>query len=222
MKIETLQLAQYQDLVKQHKAVYQSWDKTAAIYITYVGDEVTATAEVAANSLVLAAPALTTVETIDLTTGITNTLAEVVAVIDALDDWECSLGSQFDGTEDAANLTIAGPSSVLTETGFAYDTNLQIKIEIPEVSADKKVTITKIIAKSTYGSGSSAIEIYKDDVLVWSEEAGATTVEKESVLPKLDGEEGETLTVKVVNSAAMTAGYLSVTYDEQYAAPLTI
>jgi hypothetical protein len=199
---------------KDQKAVYQAWNKNA-IKITYLGEEVSATAEVKANSLELAAPALTVVETIDLTAGATNILSEVVAAIDALDDWSCELGDQFDGTEASASLTIAGPSDVKTAgVWFLQDTNLQIKVVIPMVATGKKITITRVLGMIT-GTGAGTFEFSKDDVVVWTEAAGATTVEKVSTLPYLDSDVGEQVVLKLKMATTLTAGYLTVAYEER-------
>jgi hypothetical protein len=141
-----------------------------------------------------------------------------VAYIDALADWQCELGSQFDGTELSTDLTIAGPTDCKTAgVWFVYPTNLQIKIVLPTVAAGKKITVTKILLVSTYTSGASALKIYKGLTQVWEEAGAGTTVEKESSLPSMDGNVSEQVTIKIVNSAAMTAGQLVVAYDEKQA-----
>ena len=216
MKIEQLINEMTNDYRKDHKAIHQAWSKSA-IKITYVGAQVTATAEVKANSLELAAPALTVVETIDLTAGATNTLSEVVAVIDALADWTCTLGDQFDGTEASASLTIIAATDVKTAgVWFVQDTNLQIKIVIPTVATNKKIIVTKVLGSIT-GTGAGTFEFTKDDVLVWLEAAGATTVEKVSVLPSLSSSAGGQLVLRLKMATTLTAGYLTVSYDEKSA-----
>lgn len=123
---------QVREQEKKCKAKYQAWDKTKAIKIKYVGAEVSATAEVKANSLELAAPALTVVEGIDLTNASYDTLAELVAYIDALPDWECELGDQFDGSEASASLAVVAAADVKTAAvWFAQDANPQMVITIP-------------------------------------------------------------------------------------------
>jgi hypothetical protein len=216
MRQEQLINEQIYDLRKEHKAVYQAWNANA-IYIKYVGAQETATAEVKSNSLELAAPSLTVLYDIDLTHANYNLLSELVAYINGLADWECSLGDQFEGTEASLSLTVIGATSVLTGVWFAQDTNLQIKTVLPTVSAGKKIKITKIIYDSTYSSGTSLLKIYKGSDQVWEETANSTTVEKESPLPALDGNISEAITIKVVNSAVMTAGKLVVAYEERYA-----
>ena len=210
---------QMYEKTKQRKAVFQSWNKNS-IKITYIGVEVSATAEVTANSLKLAAPALTVLYTIDITAVAYDTLTELVAYINGLADWECTLGDQFDGTEASASLTIIAATDVKTAgVWFVQDTNLQIKIVLPTVAFNKRIKVTKIIFVSTYDSGASALKIYKGSTQVWEEAAASTTVEKESSLPSMDGNVSEQVTIKVVNSAAMTAGHLVVTYEEKVFPP---
>jgi hypothetical protein len=216
MKSEQLTNEMVYDYRKEHKAVYQSWNKNA-IKITYVGAQVSATAEVKANTLELAAPALTVVYNIDLTSASYNTLSKLVAYINGLADWECELGSQFDGTEASASLTIIAATDVKTAgVWFVQDTNLQIKIVIPTVATGKKITVTKVLGNVT-GTGASSFEFTKGSTLVWYEAAGATTVEKASTLPNLDGAVGEQITLKIKMATTLTAGYLTVGYDEKMA-----
>ncbi len=217
MKPEQLINEQIYEYQKDHETIYQAWNKNA-IKITYVGAEATATAEVKANSLELAAPALTVVYTIDLTAANRDTLAELVAYINGLADWECELGDQFEGSEASASLTVVGATDVKTAgVWFVQDTNLQIKVVIPTVATGKKIKVSKILYVSTYGAGTSAMKIYKGVTQKWEEAAAATTVEKESPMPGLSGSVGESITIKVVNSDAMTAGYLVVGYEKKSA-----
>jgi len=95
-------------------------------------------------------------------------------------------------------------------------TNLQIKISIPAVAAGKKVTVTKVLGSIT-GTGAGTFEFSKDDTLVWLESAGLTTVEKVSVLTSLDSDVGEQLILRLKMATTLTAGYLSIAYDEKYA-----
>jgi len=212
---EELSDRQYYEATKELRTCFRAWNKNS-IKITYTGTEVSATAEVKANSLELAAPALTVVYNIDLTAANRDTLAELVAYIDGLADWECELGDQFEGSEASASLTVIGATDVKTAgVWFVQDANLQIKIVLPTVGRIRKIKITKILFVSTYGSGASALKIYKGSTQKWEEAAASSTVEKESSLPALTGIEGETVTVKIVNSAAMTAGQLMVAYEEK-------
>ena len=77
-------------------------------------------------------------------------------------------------------------------------------------------TFTGFTGKSTYGSGTSTIKVYDGSTLVWSEAAGATTIIKESLLKKYTMSPGQDLKVKVVNSVEMTAGEMSISYEEKY------
>jgi hypothetical protein len=223
---DQLMLEQLRELKKKALAKYQAWDKTKAISIRYAGAEVTATGEVKANSLELAAPAGVVVETIDLTAAATNTLAEVVAAINALADWECALGGQFDGSEDAAAITVSGaPVDVHTASPvwFAQDTNPQMVITIPAPTATEEITFTGFVGKSTYaGGGTSTIEVYDGATKKWSEPAGASAVIKESFLKRYTMTAGNALKVKVVNSVEMTAGEMSVAYEIKDAQPYSV
>jgi len=209
------------DYRKDSKAVYQAWDKTKAISVVYTGAEATATVEVTANSLVLCAPALTAVLTIDLSAGVppkADILSEVVTAINTYGTgFAATLGDQFDGTEASASLTIIAATSVKTTTvWFVQDTNLQIKIAIPTVATNKKIIVTKVLGSIT-GTGAGTFEFTKDDVLVWLEAAGATTVEKVSVLPSLSSSAGGQLVLRLKMATTLTAGYLTVSYDEKSA-----
>ena len=216
MKNEQLVNEQIYSYRAEHKAQYQSWNKNA-IKITYVGAQVTATAEVLENSLKLRAPDDTVLYTIDTTHADYNLLSELVAYINGLADWECELGSQFDGTESSASLTIIAATSVKT-TGvwFVQDTNLQIKIVIPTVATGKKVTVTKVLGSIT-GTDAGTFEFTKGSTLAWLESAGLTTVEKVSTITSLDSSVGEQLILRLKMGTTLTAGYLSVAYDEKQA-----
>jgi hypothetical protein len=204
------------DYRKDKKAVYQAFNKNA-IKITYVGAEVTATAEVKANTLELAAPALTVTYNINIAAAAYDTLSELVAYIDGLADWTCTLGDQFDGTEASASLTIIAATDVKTAgVWFVQDTNLQIKIVIPTVAAGKKVTVTKVLGSIT-GTGAGTFEFTKGSTLAWVEAAGATTVEKVSTITSLDSSVGEQLILRLKMATTLTAGYLTVAYDEKQA-----
>ena len=217
MKPEQLITEQIYDYRKEHKAGYQSWNKNA-ISIVYTGVEATATVEVTANSLVLRAPAATVVRTIDLTAGATDALAEVVADINTYNTgFAAILGDQFDGTEASASLTIIAATSVkTTAVWFVQDTNLQIKITIPTVATGKKVTVTKVLGSIT-GTGAGTFEFTKGSTLAWLETAGLTTVEKVSTITSLDSNVGEQLILRLKMATTLTAGYLTVSYDEKQA-----
>lgn len=218
---ERFLFGQIREEKKKSLALYQAWDKTKAISIHYVGAQATATAEVKAGTLELAAPALTVVYNLDLSTGPYDTLAELAAYINGLDDWECSLGDQFDGTETSIDLTIIAATDVKTAAvWFARDTNKQMVITIPAPTGNEEIAFTGFVGKSTYGSGTSTILVYDAETLKWSEPAGATTVVKESVLTKYSMTAGNALKVKVVNSVEMTTGEMSVSYEVKDAAPL--
>ncbi len=218
MKPEQLTNEQIFDLRKEHKAIYQAWDKTKAISIVYTGVEATATAEVTAGTLVLCAPALTVLRTIDLTAAATDTLAEVVADINTYGNgFAATLGDQFNGTDLSLNLTIIAATSVkTTAVWFVNDTNLQIMITIPTVATGKKVTVTKVLGSIT-GTGAGTFEFTKTATLVWLESAGATTVEKVSTITSLDSNVGEQLILRLKMATTLTAGYLSINYDEKQA-----
>lgn len=217
---ERVLFGQVREQEKKFRALYQAWNKTQGISIRYVGEEVTGTAEVKANTLELAAPALTVLYDLDLTAAAYDTLAELVAYINALDDWECSLGGQFEGDEASASLTIAGPSDVKTAAvWFAMDANPKMFIPIPAQTGNEQIIFTGFVGKSTYGSGTSTIQVYDGTTLVWSEPAGATTVLKESLLKAYSMTAGNAMKVKLLNSVEMTAGEMSVSYEVKDAAP---
>ena len=216
MKNEQLVNEQVYHYRTEKKAQYQSWNKNS-IKITYVGAQVTATAEVKANTLELCAPALTKLYDINIAAAAYDTLTELVAYIDGLADWTCTLGDQFDGTEASASLTIVAATDVLTAgVWFVQDTNLQIKIVIPTVATGKKVTVTKVLGSIT-GTGAGTFEFTKGSTLAWLESAGATTVEKVSTITSLDSNVGEQMILILKMGTTLTAGYLTVAYDEKQA-----
>jgi len=324
MRFEKLALEQYRDLTKIFKAVKQDWDLTKAInlkyvgaqttarasvldgkhgiVVTYVGAQETATIEVTENSIILCAPAETPVYTLDLTAAANDTITELVAVINAYADWECtkhadmvgtelsknmlivgaadcksgaytthmdrhlfveapnatpdtnvgpggkiflrdlsydtlaelvafldgkadyecSLGDQYDGDELSVGLATVVATSILTGLWLATDTQLQIKITVPAVAINKQVAYTVALGKSTYGSGASVFRVYDGDILKWEETTGATNVQATCSLPKLTISATKQLVVKIKNSAAMTAGFLSIGYEEKYTGPITV
>jgi hypothetical protein len=225
MLTEQLMLEQLRELKKKSLAKYQAWDKTKAICIRYAGAEVTATAEVKANSLELAAPAGNVVQNIDLTAANRDTLAEVVAFIDGLADWECALGDQFDGTEASASLAVCGAPvdvHVASPVWFAQDANLQMQILIPAAPAGSAIAFAGAAFVSTYGGGTSELQVFDGTTKIWSEPAAATTVKKDSLLRRYTMTAGNALTVKVLNSSTMTAGEMSVAYEIKDAQPYTV
>jgi hypothetical protein len=323
MNPKKLTLEQYRDLLKESKAQIQEWDKTQVIQlayvgaqatarasvldgkhgivVTYVGAEASGTIEVTENSIILCAPALTPVYTLDLTAAANDTITELVAVIDAYADWTCTkhadmvgtelsknmlivaaadcksgaytthmdrylfieapnatpdtnvgpggkvflrdlaydtlaelvafldgladytcaLGTQFDGTDLSSNLAAVVATSIKTALWLAGDTNLQLKITVPAVVLDKSLKITKILGSSTFNGGTSFFRVYDGANLKWSEAAGATTVEKVSTMPGLTITPGNQAVIKILNSSVMTAGYLTIGYDEKEQGPYT-
>lgn len=148
-----------------------------------------------------------------------DTLAELVAFLDGLADYVCTLGTQFDGTDLSSNLAAVAATSIKTALWLAGDTNLQIKITVPAETVGKSLKITAVLGSSTYTSGTSFFRAYDGAELKWSEAAGATGVEKVSTLPGLTITPGNQAVIKIFNSAAMTAGYLTIGYDEKQQGP---
>ena len=159
MQFELLMGEQYRELRKESLALYQAWTKgkgldllytgaevTArtsvlaaanAIVVTYVGAEVSATIEVTENSVILCAPALTPVLTIDLTAAANDTITELVAVIDALDDWTCTKSAGMVGTELSKNLAIL--SATNTKSACTCVTDRYLYVEAPNSTGDVNV-----------------------------------------------------------------------------------
>jgi len=102
---------------------------------------------------------------------------------------------------------------------LAGSTNLQIKITVPAETADKSLKLTAVLGSSSYGSGTSFFQVYDGAELKWSEAAGTNGVEKVSTLPGLTITPGNQAVIKIFNSAAMTAGYLTIGYDEKQQGP---
>ena len=88
----------------------------SGITIQYVGAEATATVEVIENALVLCAPAGTELFRYDLTVAANDTIAEIVALIDALTDWTCAKHANMGGAEKSIHLKIVGATACKTAT----------------------------------------------------------------------------------------------------------
>ncbi len=84
------------------------------ITIQYVGVEAGGTVEVAENALVLCAPAGQEMFRFDLTAVAYDTIAELVAAIDALTDWTCTQHADMNGAEKSIHLKIAGATACKT------------------------------------------------------------------------------------------------------------
>jgi hypothetical protein len=143
-----------------------------------------------------------------------DTLTELVAFLDGLTDYTCTLGSQMDGTELSTGLANVAAASILTTAlDFAMTVNPQMVITIPAPTSSEQIIFTGFVGKSTYGSGTSTILVYDGATQKWSEPAGATTVVKESLLKRYTMTAGNALKVKVVNSVEATAGEMAISYD---------
>lgn len=156
----------------------------------------------------------------------TPSAADIVVAVRASDGdlWGAELGDQFEGTENSNTMAVNGSAIPIDDEGdyMPAATNLQIKKVLPAVPEGVERVITAVTANTTYNSGSSAIQIYVDDVKKWEEGGGATTVAKDATFGKISAEVDEEIVVKVVNSGALTAGYLSVSYEQKDAMPYTV
>jgi len=76
--------------------------QTNGITVQYVGLEASGTLQITGESIILCAPALTVVETFDLNDY--PTLDAIIAAIDALADWTCTLHADADGDENSLQL----------------------------------------------------------------------------------------------------------------------
>ncbi len=76
------------------------------IVVQYVGAQATATVEVIENALVLCAPAGTELFRYDLTVAANDTIAEIVALVDALADWTCTKHADMAGSEGSRFLKL--------------------------------------------------------------------------------------------------------------------
>jgi hypothetical protein len=74
---------------------------------------------------------------------------------------------------------------------------------------------------STYSSGTSKLQVFIDGAKVWEEDAGAPTEIKQASFECITAEEGQTVVIKISNTADMTGGYLNVNYDEKDSPLLT-
>lgn len=162
---------------------------------------------------------------ITLDTAFTGTvLADaILAAYRAIgDSFEAELGDQYEGDEDMEIMSLTDPAVDLPPgewVWFEAESNLQMKITLPAVPQYRAVKISRVVANSTYGEGASKIQVHIDGVKKWEESGGDTTVDKEGTFDMLSVEVGQVAVIRVLNDTAMTAGYLSVSYQQKEAAP---
>jgi len=224
MKYEKLALEQYRELKKKCLTQFQEWDKTKGIGVIYTGEEISAMVQVTKPLLTLTVGRGIIVLEIDLEDPPTDTLQGVINAINTFGSgFAAALGDQFDGNEVSADLTVVAATACKNVTVWlAMDYNYKIRVTLPAVPAGKECKVTRVLGASTYGSGTSKIQVYVAGVKVWEENAGATTEEKEGSFDRISTELAEVAVVKIFNSEAMTAGYLTVSWEQKDAQPYTV
>jgi len=140
------------------------------------------------------------------------------------DGWTAELGDQFDESDLSNTMEVGDAAETIDDEGawMPARVNPKIKLTMDTTEVYIERVLTSLLARSTYGSGTSTIQVLVDDVVVWQEAGGATTVEKIASFDKITVDPGSTVVVRLVNSVEMTAGYLSMNYSQKDAHPYTI
>lgn len=123
------------DLVAHGHRHPQDWRLVnTGITVSYTGPAATATVAITATNIVGATAGSVEDFSFDITTAPYDTIAEVVAAIDALPNWTCSYASELKGSEKSTNLLLrsattaknvslrlaAGGGILITNTGTTY------------------------------------------------------------------------------------------------------
>ena len=116
--------------------------------VQYTGTQATATVTVNGGTMTLAAPAGTSVVTIDLSTY--TTVQDVVARINAVTDWTASVAS---GQGDRGSLTLDTVAAVSAKTARALDADLQAVIDWFNSNAQPLVTAARAVNSTSHANG---------------------------------------------------------------------
>jgi hypothetical protein len=141
------------------------------ITIQYTGNAATGTVEVIENAIILCAPAGSEMFRYDLTAAAYDTIAELVAVIDALPDWTCTQHANMVGTEKSIHLKIIGATSCKTGTEFGIDLAMDRCIygEAPTGTADANFgPAGKIFLRDTAKDTIAELVAYIDGLDYWT------------------------------------------------------
>ena len=125
---------------------------------------------------------------------------------------------KFDTTAKLADSVLVAPAALRTDIRPYQATATTVDNMLP--FRGTATSVAAISATSTYGSGSSTIQIIQDDdpttngssAIVHSEASGSTTVNKtvDRTQTPFEGERSERVIVRLVNSAAQASVFLGV------------
>jgi hypothetical protein len=178
-------------------------------------------------------PAGGTDGTIDVSNAAADTFGEVLAFINGLADYEAFLVGAIpgDSTNNSLLVKVASPAKVLNGLALQFDTSATSPKILTNVACDYLRTgvlgsftdaglgtnyfanDTNVVHSllgwrviNTYASGTSKIQVYENDTLIWEENTAATTVEQvKSFYPqKISAARGKLLKVRLVGSAFCT------------------
>lgn len=229
--------AQLADLLKGNWARFHADDACPAMIIKYVGDQASALLEVtaggeigfkhgalsseAADTAVVASTGI-----IDTNGAASNTMGEVVDIINASGNWEAKLlgALRADSADDTLLVRAEAACSLTTGTILYWDTSAALhqtvcasevlrkgpvsSVEGDISKADTNVvhSVKGIVCTNTFASGTSKISIYDGETKIWEFAGGATTVEQKTEFypDKVSGTMGNKVLVRVTGSAACT------------------
>jgi hypothetical protein len=230
---------------KQSVARNVADDAPVSLVVMYVGSSASATVTVAGGDITfkqgtLGAEAVDpTIDSgnpsdpgvIDISETNSNTLGEVVDMINASANWKAYLKDGLRADTSAGLLARSETTLVpnVTETPLYSDTSTDLRLSVRVGSRTKingteensAAEVTQIISKNTFGSGTSLIQVYEVDEVAKTEtkifeKAGAATTVEQTIAMVQDGvgsiavsRTGMHLLVRMIGSAACT-GYMSV------------
>lgn len=146
------------DLIAHGHRHPQAWDLVnTGITVRYTGPAATATVTITSTTISGATAGAVEDFSFDMTTAPYDTLAEVVAAIDALPNWTCTMAGELAGTEASTNLLIRAATDAKTA-------NLNLCAGGGIKITNEGTTYRRL---SVGHAGGSAISIYADGVRVY-------------------------------------------------------
>ena len=229
--------AQLADLLKGNWARFYADDACPAMIIKYIGTaasglvEVTAGGEIGFKVGALSSEAadvsvVASTGIIDTNGASSNTMGEVVDIINASPNWSAKLlgALRTDSADDTLLVRAEAACSSTTGSLIYWDTSACLhqsvvaseilrKGPVSEVAANINMSdanvvhsVKAIVAKNTFGSGTSIISVYDGETKIWEFAGGDTTVEQKSEYypDKISATPGNKLLVRLVGSVACT------------------
>lgn len=230
---------------KQSVARHVIDDAPVSLVVMYIGSQASASITVSGGDITFkhgAAGSLVVDPTIDsgnpsepgvidVSETNSNTLGEVVDMINASGNWKAFIKDGLRADTSAGLLARSETTMVpnVTETPLYSDTSTDLRLSV-RIGSRTKVNgteensaaeITNIVSKNTFGSGTNLIQIYevdenaKTETKIYEASGAATTVEQDKAFVK-DGvgsiaasKAGLHLVARMIGSAACT-GYMTV------------